>query len=145
MATTMQMENHFPAFIFNVQAQAGIQSPGPYPTNIIHAGEPVSIDVDWTQTGLASDVSLFNAGCHYHLNVYLEKFGPGGDPNVPSPPLVLIQQGPGPINYSQSISLPALTTGVYKVIVTMNFVVPGHVANFIHGYAELGVLQVVPA
>lgn len=116
---------HFVAHIHEGEATGGVAGDTPS-NNILRADQPWSLHVHWHTTGTL--VPILQG--FWHLDMYLERMGPGPDLKLPLGPGIDIPLTPGPGTqfYNPFINIPAgtVTAGpgnpsVYKVVVTVTY------------------------
>ena len=131
--------------VINFKCSIAEGNPTTPSNNVVHANQDVYFCCSWTQTGTAPEKGWLSDKLHWHPRIYVEKMGPGEGPSVPWGQYQTIKQGKASTNYEDCIKLAAnqLSEGVYRVVVTLNLYMHGHPSSAFHGFAEVGMIEVV--
>jgi hypothetical protein len=127
---------------------------GTAPSNILKAGAPFTVHIDW---GIEGSAVPLIAG-DFHLRVYFEGFGttapePEFGPVVRGVLTAPLGPGPGPAaglspvrHYTDHIPIPTGLTvaGAYKMVVLITYLTPGGAPGPIAGYSDEVFVQVFP-
>ncbi len=117
------------------------------PTDIIEAGVPFTVSINWSVTGPA--VPLM-AGT-WNVAARFESIGPGPEILLPAPSVAFIAGAVGPATTRTytgltSVAVPAgvLPVGAYELIVLLTYVTPGGLPGPLAGYSDERIIQVFP-
>jgi len=137
----MPVETPFeaPVFAGTITASAH-EHGGEPPQSIIRTNQSWAVNVNWTNTGIATGMIAGN----WDLHLLLERIGPGNDLDLtdPSDHIIPLSPGPSPVNYFRHIDLPAgrVPAGIYKLVVMLRYLEPGGAPGPMSAYEELSPL-----
>ena len=113
---------------------------GTGPQSVIRTDQSWAVNVNWTNTGIATGmVSGF-----YHLHLLLERMGPGNDLDLidPADHVIPLTPGPSPVSYFRHVDVNAgaVSPGVYKLVVLLRYIEPGGAPGPMSAYEEISPL-----
>ena len=121
-----------------------IHETGGAPTNIIKAGTPFSVHVEWDISGPA--VALM-AGT-FNVKVFFEGFGTLPEKEYATPPVAVVpvsgQHYTVHINVPGTVAAGGLSEGIYKMIAIITYTNAAGNPGPIAGYTDELVVQVFP-
>ena len=137
----MPFETPFPQEVFAGTISATVhEHGGVQPQTIIRTDQGWAVNVNWTNTGLATGMI---AGT-YDLHLLLERMGPGDDLDLTDPRdhEIPLRPGPEPVNYSRHVDIKSgiVPAGVYKLVVVLRYIEPTGTPGPMSAYVQTNAL-----
>ncbi|WP_326721645.1 MULTISPECIES: hypothetical protein [unclassified Streptomyces] len=115
-----------------------VVDPGGTPADVVTKGTALTVEVEWNLTGFL--VPLL--GGSWTVQVIVDQVGGSNDFTHPIPAVSVPLNGS--FAYRQVIALPILTTGVYTVTASLNYLNPAGVPASLGGYVSVGTVNMLP-
>ena len=135
----MPFETPFPKDVFAGSITATVHEHGGIaPQTIIRTDQSWAVNVNWTNTGLATGMIAGN----YDLHLLLERMGPGDDLDLTDREVrdheIPLRPGPEPIEYSKHVDIRAgiVPPGVYKLVVVLRYMESSGTPGPMSAYVE---------